>query len=258
MLSSTFNTILATLMISGLSLIGIFTLSLHHDRLHKILLVLVAFSAGTILGVALFDLLPEAIEIVDEHLVFPIVAVGFVFFLLLERFLYWYHGHGHMHNIDDKVQEGPAGNFAYLNLIGDFIHNFIDGMIIASAFVNGFGVGVATSIAVALHELPQEMGDYGILVYSGMERRKALILNFIAALSIVVGGVFGSFFLGLVESLSGWMVAFSAGAFIFLSAGELIPEMHEEKDRWKNLLQIIVLLIGMLTIFSLGIILPHE
>lgn len=258
MLSSVSNTILATLMISGLSLIGIFTMSLHHDRLHRILLVLVAYSAGTILGVALFDLLPEAIEIVDEHIVFPIVAGGFVFFLLLERFLYWYHGHGHMHNIENKIEEGPPGNFAYLNLIGDFIHNFIDGMIIASAFVNGFGVGVATSIAVALHELPQEMGDYGILVYAGIERRKALILNFLAALSIVVGGVFGSFFLTLVEPLSGWMIAFSAGAFIFLSAGELIPEMHEEKDRWKNLLQIIVLLFGMLTIFSLGIILPHE
>jgi zinc and cadmium transporter len=221
-------------------------------------MILVAYSAGTILGAALFDLLPEAVEIVDDQLVFPIVAGGFVFFLLLERFLYWYHGHGHMHEIDNRIEEGPIGNFAYLNLIGDFIHNFIDGMIIASAFVNGLGVGVATSIAVALHELPQEMGDYGILIYAGIERRKALTLNFLAALSTVVGGVFGSFFLGLVEPLSGWMVAFSAGAFIFLSAGELIPEMHEEKDRRKNLIQILVLLLGMFTIFSLGIILPHE
>lgn len=258
MLSSIHNTILATLMISGLSLIGIFTLSLHQDMLHKILMVLVAYSAGTILGAALFDLLPEAIEIVDEHLVFPIVAGGFIFFLLLERFLYWYHGHGHMHEIENEIEEGSIGNFAYLNLIGDFIHNFIDGMIIASAFVSGLGVGVAASIAVALHELPQEMGDYGILIYSGIEKRKALVLNFIAALSVVVGGVFGSFFIELVEPLSGWMLAFSAGAFIFLSAGELIPEMHEEKDRWKNLLQILVLLLGMFTIFSLGIILPHE
>jgi zinc and cadmium transporter len=258
MLASTLQTFLATLIISIFSLIGIFTISLNEKKLHKILLILVAYSAGTILGAALFDLLPEAVELVDEQLVFPIIAFGFVFFLLLERFLYWYHGHGHVHEIGKTVEGGPTKSFAYLNLIGDFIHNFIDGMIIAAGFVNGLGIGITTSIAVAFHELPQEMGDYGILVYAGFQRRKALVLNFAAAFSIVLGGLFGSFFLGVIESLGGWMVAFSTGAFIFLSASELIPEMHEEQDRWKNLVQIFVLLLGMLTIYSLGIIFPHE
>jgi zinc and cadmium transporter len=257
MLPSTLNTIIVTLAISTLSLIGIVTLSLNPRTLHRILTIIVAYSAGTILGAAIFDLLPEAIELVDERLVYPIIAFGFVFFLLLERLLYWYHGHGHMHEIEERVTGVHTKNFGYLNLIGDFIHNFVDGMIIAAGFINSFGTGIATAIAVAFHELPQEMGDYGILVYAGFEKKRALILNIAAALSIVVGGIFGSFFLALTESLGGWMVAFSAGAFIFLSASELIPEMHEEKNRSKNFIQIVILLLGMLTIYGLGFVFPH-
>ncbi len=257
MLSSTFNTIIVTLAISALSLVGIITISLSSRTLHRILMVIVAYSAGTILGAALFDLLPEAIELVDESLVYPIIAFGFVFFLILERLLYWYHGPGHIHEIEERVTGVPTKNFGYLNLIGDFIHNFIDGMIIAAGFINSFGIGIATAIAVAFHELPQEMGDYGILVYAGFDRKRALILNTAAAFSIVLGGIFGSIFLGLVESLAGWMVAFSTGAFIFLSASELIPEMHEEKNRSKNFIQIVILLLGMLTIYGLGLVFPH-
>lgn len=261
MLQSTLFTIVATLAVSLLSLIGIFTLSLSEDTLHRILNFLIAFSAGTILGAALFDLMPEAVELVDEHLVFPIIAFGFVFFLFMERGLYWYHGHGHTHEFpahDHEDNHEATRSFAYLNLFGDFVHNFIDGMIIAASFINGVGVGIAATIAVAFHELPQEMGDYGILVYAGFDRKKALLYNFAAALSIVVGGVFGSFFISMVEELSGWMVAFSAGAFLFLSASELIPEIHDDKNWKKSLIQIIFLLIGMFVIFSLGFIFPHE
>jgi len=131
-------------------------------------------------------------------------------------------------------------------------------MIIAAAFVNGFVVGLTTAIAVLFHELPQEMGDYGILVYAGVERRRALLLNFLAAVSVIIGGVFGSLFIASVEWLDGWMVAFSAGAFLFLSASELIPEMLKEDDRWRSVIQLAILVLGMLTIYSLGFIFPHE
>jgi zinc and cadmium transporter len=262
MLSSTFNTLIATVLISLLSLIGIFTLSLSEDRLHEILNFLIAYSAGTILGASLFDLMPEAVKLVDEHLVFPIIAFGFVFFMFLERGLYWYHGHGHTHEIPtqdlDSVEEEITKEFAYLNIIGDFIHNFIDGMIIAASFINSVTVGIVASIAVAFHELPQEMGDYGILIYAGFERKKALIYNYTAAFSIVLGGVFGAFFIGIVEELSGWMVAFSAGAFLFLSASELIPEINDENNWKKSLIQIFFILFGMFTIFMLGIVFPQE
>jgi zinc and cadmium transporter len=256
MLTSTLYTILATLFAFLSSFIGIFTISLNEKTLHKVLSILVAYSAGTILGAALFDLLPEAVELVDKTLVYPIIAFGFVFFLLLERTIYWYHGHGHEHEFKEEV--GEPKSFAYLNLIGDFIHNFIDGMIIAAAFVNSTTVGVAATIAVIFHELPQEMGDYGILVYAGFERRRALILNSAAALSVVVGGIFGSFFLSSMENLEGYMVAFSAGAFIFLSASELIPEMQEEHDRGKALIQLFVLILGMATIYMLGVVFQHQ
>ncbi len=257
MLTSTLYTIIATVITALSSFIGIFTISLNEKTLHKILTVLVAYSAGTILGAALFDLLPEAVELVDEHVVYPVIAFGFVFFLLLERTIYWYHGHGHTHEFEHEEREITEG-FAYLNLIGDFIHNFIDGMIIAASFVNSVTVGVATTIAVIFHELPQEMGDYGILVYAGVERRRALMLNFAAATSVILGGVFGSLFLEAMENLEGYMVAFSAGAFLFLSASELIPEMHEEHDRGKALLQLVVLILGMATIYYLGIFFGHE
>jgi len=254
MLPTTLNTIIATFAVSLLSLVGIFTLSVSDVKLHKLLSVLIAYSAGTILGAALFDLLPEAVETVDRALVFPLVALGFIVFFFLERLLYWYHGHGHSHEFEDKKRKGPTREFAYLNIVGDFIHNFIDGMIIAAAFLNSFSVGLATAIAVAFHELPQEIGDYGILVYAGFERKKALIYNFIVALSIVLGGVFGSFFMASVEYLSGWMVAFSAGAFIFLSASELIPELHDEESRVRSVIQMVILVLGMLTIYYLGIV----
>jgi zinc and cadmium transporter len=262
MLSSTLYTVIATFLISLLSLVGIYTLSISESRLHSILNFLIAFSAGTIFGAAMFDLMPEAVEQVDANIVFPIIAFGFVFFLFIERGLYWYHGHGHKHefsSIEHKndPEEIPK-SFAYLNIFGDFVHNFIDGMIIAAGFINGISVGIATSIAVAFHELPQEMGDYGILVYAGFERRKALVYNFAAALSIVAGGLFGSFFISVVSELSSWMIAFSAGAFLFLSASELIPEIHDDRSWKKSLIQIVFLLLGMITIYSLGFVFPHE
>lgn len=195
-------------------------------------------------------------ELVDESQVYPIIAFGFVFFLLLERTIYWYHGHGHEHEFGEEEKENTK-SFAYLNLIGDFIHNFIDGMIIAASFVNSVTVGVAATIAVIFHELPQEMGDYGILVYAGFDRKRALLLNAGAAMSVVVGGIFGSIFLNAIENLEGYMVAFSAGAFLFLSASELIPEMNKERDRGRALLQLIVLILGMATIYALGIVFHH-
>ena len=257
MLPSTLDTIVATFVISLLSLVGVFTLSISDVKLHKLLSILIAYSAGTILGAALFDLLPEAVEMVDGALVYPLVALGFIAFFFLERLLYWYHGHGHGHEFEDKKRRGPTKEFAYLNIVGDFIHNFIDGMIIAAAFLNSFTVGLAAAIAVAFHELPQEIGDYGILVYAGLERRRALIYNFAVALSIVLGGVFGSFFMASVEYLSGWMMAFSAGAFIFLSASELIPELHDEESWVRSVIQMVILVLGMLTIYALGLFLAE-
>ena len=258
MVSTQITIILATLIISLFSLSGMFTLSLREKTLHSILFFLIAFSAGTILGAALFDLLPEAVELVDESVVFIYIASGYVIFFVLERFIYWYHGHGHAEDIESMEDERTmTKDFAYLNLLGDGIHNFIDGMIIAASFTVGIHVGIATTIAVIFHELPQEMGDYGILIYAGFDKTRALILNFAASLSVVLGGLFAVFYLEAVDALSGFLIAFSAGAFLYLAASELIPELQEEKDFSRSLMQFAVFLLGLAVIWYLGIVF-HE
>ena len=250
--------LLATIIVSLFSLVGILALSLRDDTLHKILFVLLAFSAGTILGAALFDLLPEAVEHIEGSVVFVYVAVGFVAFYFLERFIYWYHGHGHHSDFSEHSSEEYTKGFAYLNVLGDGIHNFLDGMIIAVSFNVDFSVGLATTIAVIFHELPQEIGDYGVLIYAGFNKARALLLNFVAALSVVAGGIFAIFFMEMVESLSGTLIAFSAGAFLYLSAAELIPELKEEEDFWKSLAQFAIFIVGLAVIWYLGVIFHHE
>ena len=225
MIPQTGSIIIATIIVTLFSLSGILALSMNEKTLHRVLFFLIAFSAGSILGASLFDLLPEAVELVNENEVFNIIAFGFIFFFFLERFIYWYHGHGHSEEIEDDHGDPPEG-FAYLNLLGDGIHNFIDGMVIAASFNASIELGVTTTIAVIFHELPQEMGDYGILIYAGIDKTKALVYNFIAASTVILGGLFASVFLETVESLEGSLVAFSAGAFLYLAASELIPELQ--------------------------------
>ena len=257
-MSSLINIVVATCVVSLFSLGGIYALSLKEKTLHRILLVLVAFSAGSILGAAYFDLLPEAIELVEESVVFIYITIGFISFFFLERFIYWYHGHGHEADISAEITDRAATKgFAYLNLIGDGIHNFVDGMVIAASFLIGFSVVLATTVAVIFHELPQEMGDYGILVYGSFKRGRALLLNFVVALMVILGGISAVFFIETVEALSGLLIAFAAGGFIYLAASELIPELHREKSFKKSALQFVIFILGIALIWSLGIILPE-
>ena len=224
---------LATLLVSLFSLTGIFALALSDRVLHRILFVVIGLSAGTIMGAVFFDLLPEAVELVEGELAYVYIVLGFVLFFFLERFIYWYHGHGHSHEIEHlPVKPGRQNtrNFAYLNLVGDAIHNFIDGLIIAASFLVNTNVGIATTVAVIFHELPQEMGDYGILIYSGFTRKMALALNFLVALTVVIGGMSAVFLIDSIEALSGLLIAVATGGFIYLGASELIPELHQETD----------------------------
>lgn len=247
--------IAATIVVSFFSLGGIYALSISERALHRIVYVIIGFSAGTIMGAVYFDLLPEAIELVENDLVYVYIALGFVSFFFLERFIYWYHGHGHSEDIEHlpAIPGRPdTREFAYLNLVGDAIHNFIDGLIIAVSFLVGEAVGVATTIAVIFHELPQEMGDYGILVYGGFSRRRAMALNFAVALTVVMGGALALLFIESVEALSGVLIALAAGGFIYLGASELIPELQQEKTLRRSAVQFTAFLLGMCLIWLLG------
>jgi zinc and cadmium transporter len=252
---------LAVAVISLISLAGVFALSLKEATLDRILFVLLSFSAGSILGTAFLDLLPEAIEFLGEEqlsLTILYVILGFLGFFFLERFIYWFHGHVHVHEPKPEVDERiTVKKFVYLNLIGDATHNLIDGMIIAASFLINTTVGVATTVAVFFHELPQEIGDFGVLVYGGFTRYKALLFNFLSALTAIVGALISNYFSMHVENFVGFLMALAAGGFIYISASELIPEIQKEKNIGKSMIQFILFILGIVLIWSLGFFFPE-
>jgi len=144
--------------------------------------------------------------------------------------------------------------FVYLNLIGDGIHNLIDGMIIAASFFINITVGLATTVAVIFHELPQEIGDFGVLIYGGFTRYKALLFNFLSALTAIVGVLISNYFL---KDYVGFLMALAAGGFIYLAASELIPEIQKEENIGKSMIQFVLFVFGIVLIWSLGIIFPE-
>lgn len=249
----------STIIVSLFSLTGIYALALSEKALHKILFVVIGFSAGAILGAVYFDLLPEAVELMEDA-AYLYIALGFISFFFLERFIYWYHGHGHGEEIEEQAPiQGrvKTREFAYLNLLGDAIHNFIDGMVIAASSLVSPAIGIASTIAVIFHELPQEMGDYGILIYGGFKRRRALILNFLVALTVVLGGLTGILIIESIEAISGVLISLAAGGFIYLGASELIPELNRDKTLKRSIIQFIAFLLGMILIWCLGALFPE-
>ncbi|MEM3641857.1 MAG: ZIP family metal transporter, partial [Candidatus Bathyarchaeia archaeon] len=198
--------------VSLISLVGIVFISLKENLLRRITMVLVGFASGTLLGGAFLHLLPEAIK-ENTEIAFYYVIIGIVSFFALEKFLYWRHCH---------EEECPIHMFAYLNLIGDGIHNFIDGMVIAATFMFSFSLGFTTTLAVIFHEIPQEIGDFGVLVYGGFNKRKALAYNFISALTAILGAL-ATYFLVCLQSLETLLLPFAAGGFIYIAATDLMP-----------------------------------
>ncbi len=225
--------LLSVFIISAISLVGILTLSLKDRFLERVLFILIAIAAGTLLGVAFLDLIPEAIEGAGEE-VFLYVLFGIVAFFILERFIFWHHCH------DGKCD---VHAFSYLNLIGDGVHNLIDGIVIAAAYMVSIPLGISTTIAIALHEIPQEIGDFAILVYGGFSRKKALFCNFLSALAAFVG-IALAFLLSSVEGFFTFFLAFAAGGFIYIASADIMPELQKEMEFKKSLLQLLCLIGG--------------
>lgn len=198
--------------------IGFLSLLLARELLEDILMGLVSFAAGTLIGGAFFHLLPESIE--QGGPVFLMVVLGIVVFFAIEMFLYSFFGYAEhaTHHIR------PIG---ILNLIGDGVHNITDGIIVASSFLVSVELGIITSVAVALHEIPQEIGDFAILIYSGYSRVKALVLNYIAALTIFIGAIGFFLFSELISGLVIFAVPFAAGGFIYIAAADLLSAVKE-------------------------------
>lgn len=233
-------TLISTIVVSLLSLIGIFTFSLKTNFLKKILIILVSLSAGALLGGAFFHLIPEALENQDSLTTMIYVIIGFLIFFLMEKILYWRH----CHDSDCKIH-----SFAYINLFGDGIHNFIDGLIIAASFSSSISLGISTTLAVILHEIPQEIGDFGVLLHSGIKKRKALFFNFLTAITAIVGGLVGSIFTTNITLLN-ILISIAAGGFIYISSSDLIPEIHKEKNVKKWTISFVTFVIGLTLMFG--------
>jgi len=234
--------IVSTFLVSIIAFIGILTLLLKERLFEKILLGFVALSAGALLGGAFLHLIPEAIEQFTSQNTFFYVLAGFALFFLIEKLLHWRHCH---------KGKCPVHTFAYMNLFGETIHNFIDGLIIAASYIVSIPLGIATTIAVALHEIPQELGDFGVLVYGGFGKVNALILNFIIALTAIIGGIFGYFLSGYVEGYAMFLLPFAAGGFIYISASDLIPEIRKEINLKKSIITFSVFILGILIMLLL-------
>jgi zinc and cadmium transporter len=267
--------------IGALSLVGLLMISFKEKTLDNILFVLVAFATGTILATALFSLIPEALHHLEElneegynlneSMLFSVVIIGFVTFFIIERFIYWFHGHAHetadklvcysdkMDTIDEDLQRrGKIKSFVFLNLIGDGLHNFLDGVIIMVGFLSGITNGIIITLAVLFHELPQEVGDFGILLYGGFTKKKAIAYNFISAMIAMLGGLLAYILSDTIEEFNFFILAFSGGGFLYLACSELMPELLKQKDLKKSVIQTIIFLSGLILIITLIVILPHE
>jgi zinc and cadmium transporter len=226
--------IASTLSISLLAFVGFFTLYLKEKLLDEVILALIALSAGTLMGSAFLHLIPETMEMTSEAGVFLWLLFGYIFFFFLEKFLLWHHCHKvkHVHTV------------GYINLISDAVHNFADGLILAASFVTSISLGIVTSVAIALHEVPQEIGDMGVLLYSGFKRKRGLTLNFFVALTTVLGGLTGYLLAGYVEQFKTVLLPLAAGGFIYLSSSDLVPEIRKIESVKKSVVVFLVFLAG--------------
>lgn len=226
----------SVILVSLISLVGVFTLGLKEQLLRKYLFILVSLAVGALLGDAFIHLIPEAFEEINNPTLVSFAIIGGIFiFFVLEKILHWHH-----HDVGGDAPH-PMGR---LILISDGVHNFLDGMIIAGSFLISVEVGIATTIAVILHEIPQEIGDFGILLHAGYSKAKALWLNFLSALLAAAGALMVLIFNNITESFALWLLPITAGGFIYIAIADLIPEMHKTKKVTYTLLQLAAVAVG--------------
>lgn len=245
MVSTYLFVFVSILAVSLVSLIGILALSLRASFLNASVFALVSLSVGALVGDAFFHLIPEAYSEGDSFLTSIFIIGGILVFFVIEKFLHWHHHHG-LEAVEPATH--PVGKMI---LVSDGVHNFIDGLIIGASFLISPEIGIATTIAVILHEIPQEIGDYGVLIHAGYSKTKALFFNFVSALFAFLGaGV--SLLLGLQsESFAGILLPFAAGGFIYIAMTDLIPELHKEKGLKTSVIQLVAILVGIAAMASL-------
>jgi len=241
-------TIASVIAVSLISFVGILFLGIRKEKLEHLLLYFVSFSVGALLAEVFIHILPEMAENGDLGVRTGLYfLLGVILFFVIEKYVHWHHCHRVEHQSERLVK--PV---AITNLVGDGMHNFLDGLIIASAYVVSIPLGIATSFAVLFHEIPQEVGDFGVLLYAGISRKKALLLNFASAALALVGGIIGLLLMTQMESLEKVFLAIAGGGFIYIAGSDLIPELHQNKcSRCSSVYQLLFMILGIAVMMGL-------
>ena len=236
---------ISVIIVSLISLIGVMLLSLREDLLRKYIFIFISVAVGALLGDAFIHLIPEAFSETDNTTLVSILIIsGILLFFVLEKFLHWHH-----HGEDmDELDIHPVGK---LILFSDGVHNFLDGIIIAASFMVSIPVGIATTIAVILHEIPQEVGDFAVLLHSGYTKKRALCLNFLSALTALLGAAVFFIIGGVAESLNAYFLPIAAGGFIYIAVADLIPELHKTKEAKHSFYHLTAVVLGVFAMVAL-------
>ena len=231
-------TLISVIIVSLISLIGVFTLSVRKETLEKLLIYLVSLSTGTLLGDAFIHLIPDAYaQNSSKAWAAVYILSGILVFFILEKYVHWRH----CHRIASPDHPHP---FSYVILLGDGVHNFIDGLIIAAGYLVSLPIGIATTIAVVFHEIPHEIGNFGSLIYGGIARKKALLYNFLSSLTSILGAIIVLLISADTADITRFLIPFAAGGFIYVASADLIPELHKETAPQKSAGQLAMFIFG--------------
>ncbi len=239
-----FYTITSVLIISAISFLGALALVLKRSLLNKSIFVFVSLAVGALLGDVFVHILPEAYgEMEGSTSISFLIIAGILAFFVLEKVLHWHH-----HTLEHAEEHPhPVGKMV---LLGDGVHNFIDGLLVAGSYMVSLEVGIATTIAVVLHEIPQEIGNFGVLIHAGYKAGKALWYNFVSALTAVLGALTAFLFGSVSETFVLWLLPFTAGGFIYIALSDLVPELHKDRSE-SGVLQVLAILAGVLAMVAL-------
>ena len=239
------SALVSVAIVSLISFVGALTLWSGARGLQVLVPLLISLAVGALFGDALVHLIPEAFAAsTNVPLTAAYILFGVLIFYALEAFLHWHHEHRNQ-------VANPVHPMAYINLLADGLHNFVDGLVIGASYLAGAPVGVATTLAVALHEIPQELGDFGVLMRAGFTRRRALTMNFLTALTAVLGAIISLLIAGKIEGYAPTMLAITAGGFIYFAGADLIPELHKEHRLPGSLIQFVTVVAGMALMYLL-------
>jgi len=214
----------------------------------------VSYAIGALLGAAFLALLPHSMTEpgADFHTIGLTVLLGILGFFLLEKMVLWRHCHSdhcEAHTPHEAYEKGSDRSTITLILFGDGLHNFVDGVLIAAAFMTDIHLGVVTSIAVATHEIPQEVGDFAILLHSGLSRMKSFVMNILASLSTLLGALLAYMSLSGLENLIPYILAIAASSFIYIAMADLLPGLHKKTQLLETLKQVVLIVMGVVTIY---------